>query len=111
MLVGSVISTGKSVSSKTAHDSTLRCSSFRGLSEEGIYLLGKRDYEVGNDSLDILRALESRVVQKVHARVFNYNSVWVLKAESTRGYTTYKRLNFAEVSMYHCTTRAIGRRP
>ena len=67
-------------------------------------MLGKRDCEVGNDPLDILRALESRVVQKVHARVFNYNSVWVLKAESTRGYTTYKRLNFAEVSMYHWAT-------
>ena len=70
MLVGSVISTGKSVCSKKAHASTLRSCSFRGLSEEGIYLLAILLSHVATIALDILRAPESRVVQKVHARVF-----------------------------------------
>ena len=89
----------------------LRCSSFRGFSEEGIYLLAILLSQVAKHHVDILRALESRVVQKVHARVFNYNSVWVLKAESARRYTTYKCFNFAEALGYHITTGTIGTRP
>jgi hypothetical protein len=66
---------------------------------------------VDSIALDILLALESRVVQKVHARILNCNSVWVLKAESSRRYTTYKCFNFLEAPGYHWATRAIGTRP
>jgi hypothetical protein len=81
------------------------------LSEEDIYLLAILLSQVATITLDILPALESRVVQKVHARVFNYNSVWVVKAESARRYTTYKCFNFAEALGYLFTTRAIDTRP
>ena len=81
------------------------------LSEEDIYLHAILLSQVATITLDILPALESRVVQKVHARVFNYNSMWVLKAESARRYTTYKCFNFAEALGNHITTGTIGRRP
>ena len=102
-LHGPGISTGKSVSSKKAHDSTLRCSSFRGLSEEGIYLLAILLSHVATIALDILRAPESRVVQKVHVRVFISRYFQIKEAYSTRGYTTYRRLNFPEALVYHGT--------
>ena len=75
------------------------------------YLPGNTFYLPGRHFMVIAHALESTVIHKLHARVFISRDMQTKKAESTRGYSTYKRLNFSEVSMYHWATISIHKRP